>query len=50
MINNHINVEGILQTVYILKIVKVFIILVNMSYLIGMLFLIIADVGKAAAK
>ena len=47
MLNDNMKIEGLLKVGYMLKIAKLLIILCNMSYFVGMIFLIIADVCRA---
>ena len=46
ILTDNIKIEGLLKVGYMLKIFKLVIVLFNMSYFVGMLFLIIADVCK----
>jgi len=48
-ISDHNKIETLLKTCYMLRILKLVVILLNMSYFVGMIFMIIADSCKAIA-
>ena len=45
-LSDHNKIEALLQTGYMLRILKLVVILLNMSYFVGMIFMIIADSCK----
>ena len=48
-ISDHNKIETLLKTCYMLRILKLVVILLNMSYFVGMMFMIVADAFKAIA-
>ena len=48
-ISDHNNIEFLLKTSYMLKILKLVIIILNTSYFVGILFIIISDMSRSIA-
>jgi len=48
-LSDHNKIESLLKTNYSIKILKIVIILLNMSYFVGIIFMIIADACKTIA-
>jgi len=49
-ISDHNNIEFLLKTGYIIKTFKLIIIILNTSYFVGILFMVISDVCMAIAN